>query len=128
MTNSRQKGKRGELEWAQELRRLGFRHARRGQQFKGGPDSPDVVDGIPYTHCEVKRVEKLNIHTAVNKAVVTAGDGDVPYVAHRRNQERWLVTVRAEDLLDFAMRVLCYYPNTLRHLEYPGPSPYEQDS
>jgi hypothetical protein len=40
--NSRNKGKRGELEAAHMLTHEGF-PARRGQQFSGGTDSPDVV-------------------------------------------------------------------------------------
>ena len=40
--NSRAKGARGERLWRDELRAQGFT-ARRGQQFSGSPDSPDVV-------------------------------------------------------------------------------------
>ena len=62
MTNSIKKGKRGEREWAKWLRdNCNCKNARRGQQYQGGADSPDVVCGIPNTHCEVKRVEALNL-------------------------------------------------------------------
>ena len=57
--NSRAKGKDGELEFAEYLRLAGF-EARRGQQFHGGGDSPDVVTSIPGVHFEVKRVEAGN--------------------------------------------------------------------
>ena len=40
--NSRQKGARGERQWRDELRANGY-VARRGQQFSGSADSPDVV-------------------------------------------------------------------------------------
>jgi len=97
--NSREKGCKGEREWAKWLRdTLGLTDARRGQQFKGTPDSPDVVGGIPGTHPEVKRVEALNLAAAMKKAVEDAGD-DVPYVAHRRNRTEWLITIRAADLV-----------------------------
>jgi len=44
--NSREKGKRGERQWRDELRANGYA-ARRGQQFSGSPDSPDVIcDGL----------------------------------------------------------------------------------
>ena len=102
MTNSRSKGKRGELEWAKWLNEHFDLAARRGQQFKGTPDSPDVVDGIPGTHAEVKRVEALNLQAAMVKAVEDAGTGDVPYVAHRRNRGEWMVTIRADDLVRLA--------------------------
>ena len=52
MVNSRNKGKSGELELAHELERLWGVSARRGQQFSGSPDSPDVVTGIPGLHIE----------------------------------------------------------------------------
>lgn len=98
--NSRQKGKRGEREWAKYLTDLGF-PARRGVQFQGSVDSPDVVGGLPGTHAEVKRVEQLNIHNAVSQAVRDSGGNKIPYVAHRKNGMDWLVTLRADDLLEF---------------------------
>ena len=101
--NSRQKGARGEREWRDFLRSLGL-EARRGQQFAGGTDSPDVVGGWPDTHAEVKRVEALNIHAAVEQAVRDAGS-NVPYVAHRKNGKPWLITIRAEDVNRFASLV-----------------------
>jgi len=66
--NSREKGKRGERQWRDELRAQGF-EARRGQQFAGSPDSPDVVcDSLPWAHFEVKAVERLNIEDAMEQA------------------------------------------------------------
>jgi len=97
-----EKGKRGEREWAKFLRdKLGLTNARRGQQYSGSPDSPDVVEGIPGTHCEVKRVERLNIAQAMTQATDDAGDS-IPYVAHRKNGQRWLVTLWADDLQGIA--------------------------
>jgi len=98
--NSRQKGAAGEREWAQFLRELGIDHARRGQQFSGGVDSPDVV-GLAGTHCEVKRVEKLNVTNAMLQAIRDANEQALPYVAHRKNREEWLVTIRAQDIIGF---------------------------
>lgn len=52
--NSRRKGKRVELMACEFLRSLGFT-CRRGQQFAGGTDSPDViVEELPGVHIEVK--------------------------------------------------------------------------
>jgi len=99
--NSRDKGKRGEREWAAYLTELGY-DARRGQQFHGGPDSPDICGGIPGTHAEVKRVERLHIHDAIQQAADDAGPDLLPYVAHRRNRGEWLITLRAKDLLRLA--------------------------
>ena len=107
MTNSISKGKRGEREWAKFLRdNCNCKNARRGQQFQGGVDSPDVVCGIPNTHCEVKRVEKLNLGNAMAQAVADSGGDAIPYVAHRKNLGEWMVTVRAVDLVAFAEMII----------------------
>ena len=93
--NSRAKGKVGEREFASLLREHGF-DARRGQQFSGSPDSPDVVsDALAWLHIEVKRVQNLNLTDA---CVQAEGDcGGKPWiVAHRRNHAPWLITMRAE--------------------------------
>lgn len=103
--NSRNKGKVGEREWAEWLRKHGL-EARRGQQHAGGPDSPDVVGGFVGTHCEVKRREALNIHAAIDQAKTEAPEGSVPYVAHRRNGKRWLITIDADHVFTFARSVV----------------------
>ena len=100
----RNKGKVGEREWRDVLRSMGYADARRGQQYAGGADSPDVVGGIPGTHAEVKRVERLVIDDAIAQAVAECG-ASVPYVAHRRNRGEWLVTIRARDVEAFARAV-----------------------
>jgi Holliday junction resolvase len=98
--NSRRKGKVGEREFAALLREHGF-DARRGQQFSGSPDSPDVVsDALAWLHVEVKRVQNLNLTDA---CVQAEGDcGGKPWVvAHRRNHAPWLITMRAETFFQF---------------------------
>jgi Holliday junction resolvase len=94
--NSRRKGVRGELELAHWLVERGF-DARRGQQFRGGDDSPDIITNLPY-HIEVKRTERLQLYDAMEQAIRDSG-GDVPIVAHRRNRGEWLAIMRLEDLL-----------------------------
>lgn len=97
MTNSRAKGVRGELEWRDYLNENGL-DARRGRQYCGDPDAPDVKSDLDeWFHTEVKRVERLSIHAAMEKAEEDCGDDAVPYVAHRRNRKPWLVTMRAID-------------------------------
>ena len=96
--NSRQKGKRGELELAKVLRESGY-STRRGQQYSGTETSADVV-GLPGIHIECKRVEHLNIEAAVAQAVRDTGEsGDLPAVFHRKNNQPWLVTMRLDDWL-----------------------------
>ena len=113
--NSRQKGARGERLWRDELRAHGY-IARRGQQFSGSPDSPDVVcDSLPY-HFEVKVVEALNLRDAVEQAVRDAGV-KTPVVAHKRNHSPWLVTMLAEDWF----KLVAQHPDG-RFGEEPQPS------
>lgn len=98
--NSRQKGAAGERELANLLTKSGF-VARRGQQFSGSPDSPDVVcESIKELGflIECKRVQALNIHKAMTKAEDDAGDLDA-VVMHRKNGEEWLATVRLDVFL-----------------------------
>lgn len=90
---SREKGKRGEREFAKLCREFGY-NARRGQQYNG-LDGEDVV-GLDGIHVEVKRVEKLNIEKALQQAEKDR-QGKIPIVAHRKNGEKWKITMRAED-------------------------------
>jgi hypothetical protein len=95
--NSRQKGARGEREWRDQLRNEGF-DARRGQQFSGGAESPDVIcDSLPGIHWEVKRVERGNPYDWIMQAKRDAGDSKMPVVAHKRNGEDWLCIISAND-------------------------------
>jgi len=93
--NSRRKGKVGEREFASLLRENGF-DARRGQQFSGGAESPDVVSpALSWLHFEVKRVQNLNLTDACVQAIGDCG-GKPWVVAHRRNHAPWLITMSAE--------------------------------
>lgn len=96
--NSRNKGKRGELEVAHLLQKYGY-ETRRGQQFSGANGDADVV-GLPGIHIEVKRVEKLNIENAVEQAVRDARDGERPAVFHRKNRQEWLVTMPFDEWIE----------------------------
>ena len=95
---SRRKGAVGERELAAVLTAEGF-DARRGQQHRGGPDSPDViVPSLPRIHFEAKRCERLNMYDAIGQAKRDAGD-KLPIVAHRRNAHEWLAIMPLGDLL-----------------------------
>ena len=95
---SRRKGKRGERELAARLTSEGF-PATRGQQHRGGADSPDViVPTLPMIHFEAKRCERLSLYTALAQARRDAGD-KVPVVAHRKNASEWVAILRLTDLL-----------------------------
>ena len=94
--NSRQKGKRGELELAHELTDRGY-ISRRGQQYCGSNGDADVV-GLEGIHIECKRVESLNIDKAMKQAREDAyGTDELPAVFHRKNREGWKVTQDLDD-------------------------------
>ncbi len=98
--NSKQKGARGEREFAAVCRENGY-DARRTQQYCGNTgDAADVV-GLNGIHVEVKRVERLNIDDAMAQATRDAEKkGTIPIVAHRKNNCEWLITMRACDWFD----------------------------
>lgn len=99
---SKAKGKRGEREAAAELGALLGVGARRGVQYQGGPESPDVVlDGVAI-HVEAKRTEKLMLWPAIEQAVSDAPEGSVPVVWHRPNRRESVVIVRTSDLVRIA--------------------------
>lgn len=103
--NSRRKGKAAELEWVHWLRtKLGVK-ARRGQQYSGTPDSPDVESSIEGIHWEVKRRESEAPRKWMEQAFKDAGV-DVPVVAFRRNRTEWLLCLRADDIERFAQRIV----------------------
>lgn len=98
--NSRNKGKVGELELAAFLKERGFPEARRGQQYHGGGDSPDVVvPGLEELHLECKRVEAGSLYKWLAQAKRDAAAGKIPVVAHRKNREEWVAILPLSDLL-----------------------------
>ena len=95
--NSRQKGKRGELEMAKILRAYGY-SCRRTVQYNGKEnDSKADIIGLSGIHAEIKRVEQLNINKAMLQAENDRCDGEMPAVFHRKNNERWKVTMWFDD-------------------------------
>jgi hypothetical protein len=110
--NSRSKGKRGELEWSKWMNREWGFNSCRGQQ-RSGNEEQDVLDHIDGTICEVKRCEQVRLTQWMEKLIKDKTEQEkkqgvklLPWIAHRRNKEEWLVTVRARDLVSIA-RKLC---------------------
>lgn len=105
--NSRNKGKRGELEAAAEWNRLvPNAHARRSQQHSGTESASDLISpGTPHLWLEVKRVERgLNLEAVMEKSQEQCGEL-APVVLHRKNDSDWLVTFRLEDIRRFVQQV-----------------------
>ena len=101
MTNSRRKGKNGELDAARNCARVFGGTWRRGQQYQGGPDSPDII-GMAGAHIEVKRGQQLNAYKALQQANRDAAPGEIGFVLHRRNGEPWQVTLHLDDAPNLA--------------------------
>lgn len=110
--NSRRKGAVGEREIAFILKGYGY-NTRRSQQYNGANGDADIV-GLPGIHCEIKRVEKLNIDKALQQAIrdtyadeLKQGIDLIPAVFHRSNDDRkkdstkgvWKVTLTLKDFM-----------------------------
>lgn len=97
--NSRAKGARGERLFRDLLKSHGF-SARRGQQYSGSPDSPDVVSDMVDIHWEVKFVENLNLAAAYEQAKTDHKEGTIPIVAHKKSRGDWMVTLDANHFIE----------------------------
>lgn len=95
--NSKRKGAKGERELASKLRDYGY-DCRRGQQYNG-LEGEDIV-GLDYIHCEVKRVQALNLEEAMEQAKRDSKDNQMPAVFHRKNNKKWKVTMELEDWIN----------------------------
>ena len=110
--NSKRKGAKGEIELAHKLEEYGY-NTRRSVQYNGKEGQADVI-GLPRIHCEVKRVEKLNIYDAVEQAKRDVKNNDMPTVFHRKNRCNWLVTME----LDKFMQIYDGYMQSEKVKEY----------
>lgn len=95
---SQHKGSRGEREFVNFLKSLGIK-ARRGQQYKGTPDSPDIIHDLKGVHFEVKRTEVLRVFDYLSQAENEAPDNEIPIVVWKRNRKRWIAIADAETLI-----------------------------
>ena len=87
--NARRKGKTGELFIAKFLRSCGI-PAKRGQQFKGTKDSPDVVCQENY-QVEVKNKKTLQLNSVWAKLLKEA-EGKIPLLFYKGvSKQEWKV-------------------------------------
>ena len=118
--NQRQKGAAAEREVAKLLNGKWLTAdgttvtARRGQQFSGGPDSPDVVHNIPHVHLEVTRSYKVRPGTDAMTAKLAQAERDCsdwhyPYVVWRPDGDRsWRATFYAMIGMDGIQPCRCH--------------------
>lgn len=108
--NSKQKGKKGELELAKALKQYGY-DARRSVQYNGKAEEgqPDLL-GLPGIHVECKRTEKLKLYDAVDQAKRDSKNTDeLPVVFHRRNNCEWVAIMP----LDVFMKIYQEYESSI---------------
>ena len=100
MTNSKQKGKRGELEVAHILQEHGFSGARRSAQYCGNTgEAADIIGCLPGFHIEVKRCETTKIWEWIAQAERDHPEGTIPVVVFRRSRSGWQVCISLEEFL-----------------------------
>lgn len=97
---SKRKGNTGERELLGILQQHGDA-CRNEQRYIGGSGNPDIsfTCGRHQFHVEAKRVERFNLHAAIQQAERDAVEGYTPIVMHRRNREPWYATLALSDFL-----------------------------
>lgn len=96
MINSRNKGKVNERAWASICTNEGY-PARRGQQFRGGDDSPDVVcESLPMFHFEVKSGKRPHLWDALSQAERDQKTGQFAVAALHKDHHPWQVAMSAD--------------------------------
>ncbi|MAK31987.1 hypothetical protein [Acinetobacter sp.] len=106
MTNSRQKGKRGELMAAKELERLFGCEARRSQQYCGEAGDADIITSIDGIHFEVKNVQRLNLHAALEQADSDKKYHDLPVLLYKKNRKKWVLACYLDDAGEICERII----------------------
>lgn len=97
---SRDKGKRAEREVVNILKAHGYKDAHRTAQVKGNTGEAADVIGLPGFHLEVKHQETVRLDEWWQQAVHdSAFTGDIPLLVHRKNNQRWKVTMDFETFL-----------------------------
>lgn len=98
---SRNKGARGEREFARLMDDMGIACERTG---RNGRTSEDVTHAIPGVHIEVKRTEKYAITAWLDQAEKDADDSEAVWVAFRQSGQPWRVIVDATWLIALVKR------------------------
>ena len=98
--NSRAKGARNERMWASICRDEGYSLTRRGCQFAGGPDSPDIQTGdaeLERIHFEVKSGKRIDVWGAIAQAERDKALGKLAVCPLHRDRYDWIVAMPSRD-------------------------------
>lgn len=107
MTNSKQKGSRGERELRDIWKKHGYAEAHRSQQYSGKGESSADIEGVdPRLHIESKvGYSYKKIYDFMEQAERDAKDGQVPIVNCRMDRKDWLCVLRLEDFIEIWKQV-----------------------
>lgn len=103
--NSRDKGKRGELELANYLKERGYATARRGVQYSGGPGSPDV-SGLHGVHIEHKRLSAFAGYKFLDQSKRDSASDELSIVTIRADRREFIVLLTLDDFMELYERSL----------------------
>lgn len=91
--NSKQKGKRGELELVHAFRQYGY-DTHRSVQYNGKAEDGEAdLVGLEDIHVECKYTNALRLYDAVKQSIrdtKTTGKKELPVVFHRKSREDWV--------------------------------------
>lgn len=98
--NSKDKGKRFELQVAHLFKDKGYSDARRTAQYCGNTGLAGDVEGVPYLHIECKHQERMQLYEWIEQAKRDSSfNGKLPVVIHKRNNCEVLVTTTFENFI-----------------------------
>lgn len=125
MTQSRAKGKRGELNAAKFLRSIGFADARRTAQHRGNHNAGDVEcpESLPNVLIEVKNRQGIApgtqaLEDACKQAIKDADGQKAWAVLYRSHRQQWRLAFRADDPCIVVTTWCGGIRAALEHLEY----------
>ena len=128
MTNSKRKGKCGELEAAHAIEDAWGLKVRRTAQVDGKLSADLLIEGRPGLHLEVKRRKRIASMQFLYQAVADAAKGPsgptglIPVVISREDgRGGWAVTIALDDAIDFATWIKAN-TNTLIGMQLKAPA------
>lgn len=102
MTNSKQKGNRGERECRDVWIKHGYEEAHRSQQFSGKGESSADLEGIDKDiHIECKLgYQYKTVYKFMEQAESDAKGEKIPIVNCRMDREDWLCVLKLDDFIE----------------------------
>lgn len=102
MTNSKQKGSRGERALRDVWKKHGYEDAHRSQQYSGKGESSADIEGIdPRLHIECKvGYTYKTIYDFMEQAVRDAKEWQIPIVNCKMDRKEWLCVMWLDDFIE----------------------------